>query len=131
MSSKRIASFTLALVILLLVMASCSTVGVYQSSGKGIGHGPPAHAKAHGYRRKQIAGVELIFDSGLGLYVVSGHPDHYYHDGHFYRLHGSIWEISLRPDGGWSCVSVHSLPRGLHTKQTKAKGKSKNIRAAL
>ena len=131
MSSKRIASFTLALVILLLVMASCSTVGVYQSPGRRIGHGPPAHAKAHGYRRKQVAGVELIFDSGLGLYVVSGHPDHYYYDGHFYRLYGSVWEISLRPDGGWSCVSVKSLPRGLQIKQTKTKGKSKYKKASL
>src|SRR4030042_4062356 len=115
MSSTKKASFILALAIMLLLIISCSTVDVYhvQGPGNGIGHGPPAHARAYGYHRKQIAGVELIFDSGLGLYVVDGRPNHYYYDGYFYRLQGTVWEMSLQPDEGWTCVSIHSLPRGL------------------
>lgn len=84
--------------------------------GLRVGNGPPAHAQAHGYRRKQVAGVELIFDSGLGLYVVVGHPDCYYHEGYFYRLHGAVWEMSLQPNTGWACVSISSLPPGLQAK---------------
>jgi len=121
MRFKRTASFLLILVMLLLMMVSCSTVDVYHIPGPGIGHGPPVHARAHGNRRKQVAGLELVFDSGLGLYVVVGHPDHYYYDGYFYRLRGSVWEISQHPDKGWNFVSEHSIPIGL-----KAKNKVKH-----
>jgi len=90
-----------------------------------IGHGPPAHARAHGYRRKQVAGMELVYDSGLGVYIVVGLPNHYYHDGYFYRLSGTLWEVSLQPSSGWASVSGKSLPPGL---QAKAKGKGKHKR---
>jgi len=59
---------------------------LYKVPGIGIGHGPPAHAQAHGYRHKQVAGFELVFDSNLGLYVVVGHHDYYYCVSYFYRL---------------------------------------------
>lgn len=120
MGIKRTASFLLTSIMLLLIMTSCSTVDVYQRPGPGIGHGPPAHARAHGYRRKQVAGFELVFDSDLGLYVVVGHPDHYYCKGYFYRLHESKWERSQQPGRGWICVSDKSIPIGL-----RAKGKDK------
>ena len=120
MRFKRTASFLSTSVIFLLMTISCSTVDVYQIQGSGIGHGPPAHARAHGYRRKQVAGLELVFDSSLGLFVVVGHPDHYYCDGYFYRLSDSMWERSQQPDRGWTCVSDNSIPMGL-----KAKGKNK------
>ena len=120
MTFKRTVSFMLISAILLLMIVSCSTVGAYKIPGPRIGHGPPAHAKAHGYRRKQVAGLELVFDSSLGLYVVVGHPDHYYDDGYFYRLRGSAWERSQQPDKDWICVSAKSIPRGL-----QAKGKNK------
>lgn len=123
MSSKQIISFLLISVVLLLIITSCSTVGVYKMPGIGVGNGPPAHAKAYGYRRKQVAGVELIFDSGLGVYIVDGHPDYYYHEGYFYRVRGSAWEMSLQLNTGWSCVSISSLPPGL---QAKSNGKVKN-----
>jgi len=104
-------------------MVSCSTVDVYHMPGRGIGNGPPAHAEAHGYRRKQIAGVEMVFDSALGLYVVVGYPDCYYCDGYFYRLNDAVWEMSLQPDHGWTYISVRSLPRGL---QAKSNGRYKD-----
>jgi len=125
MTFKKIMSFTLVLIIILLIITSCSTVEVYHKPGNRIGHGPPAHARAHGYRRKQIAGVELVYDSSLGVYIVIGHPNHYYHDGYFYRLHGTMWEMSLHPDEGWKYVSEKSVPVGL-----KAKGKGKYKRAS-
>jgi hypothetical protein len=57
--------------------------------------------------------MELVF---VGL------TDHYYHDGYFYRLHGGIWQMSLKPDKGWTSVSMASLPPGL---QAKSNNKSK------
>jgi len=119
---KRTALFAVALACMLFVLTSCSTVEVYRSPGRKIGHGPPAHARAHGYRTKQVAGVELVYDSGRGVYVVVGFPNHYYHNGYFYRLHGTIWQVSLQPNSGWASVSQKSLPPGL---QAKAKGKPK------
>lgn len=117
---KRTFSFILISAILLLMTASCSTVGAYKIPGPRVGHGPPAHAPAHGYRRKQVAGFELVFDSSLGLYVVVGNPDLYYCDGYFYRLRGTVWEISQHPDNGWNHISGKSIPRGL---QAKNRGK--------
>jgi hypothetical protein len=60
-----------------------------------------------------VAGVELVFDSGRGVYVVVGLSNHYYHDGYFYRLRSGLWEMSLKSDGGWKAVSQKSLPLGL------------------
>jgi hypothetical protein len=77
--------------------------------------GPPAHAPAYGLRSKQVYGMDLTFHAGLGLYVVAGHSDWYYHEGHFYRLHGSVWQISLNGDL-WEPVVVDRLPPGLHKK---------------
>ncbi|MFH1716163.1 MAG: hypothetical protein ABIF19_02330 [Planctomycetota bacterium] len=124
MKFRTIISFVLASSWVLIAASSCSESEIRRATGPGIGHGPPAHARAHGYRRKQVAGVELVFDSGIGVYVVVGHPNHYYHDGHFYRLSGVQWEISLQPDDGWAFVAEESLPPGLQ------KNKNKHTRAS-
>jgi hypothetical protein len=77
--------------------------------------GPPAHAPAYGLRSKQVYGMDLTFHAGLGLYVVAGHSDWYYHEGHFYRCYGGVWQISLKGDL-WEPVVVDGLPPGLHKK---------------
>ena len=127
MSSTRSLLLTMTCGLALVVLASCDSVSVHRipapGRGPGIGHGPPAHAKAHGYRRKQVHGYEMLYDSSRGLYVVVGLSDCYYHNGHFYRLHGDVWEISLRADN-WGPVGARSLPPGLRAKaKTKAKPK--------
>jgi hypothetical protein len=112
----------------ILLLSSCDSLEVYRVShrGPGLGHGPPAHAQAHGYRRKQVCGYELTYDSDSGVYVVIGMTDHYYHDGHFYRLHGGLWQISVRADGDWRPVVHESLPPGLRVKKgPKGKGYAK------
>jgi hypothetical protein len=114
MRFKTIFLFVFTLAIVLLMTASCSRHSVY--SGPVITKsGPPAHAPAHGYRRKHMHmhGVELVFDSGRGVYVVVGLSDHYYHDGYFFRLRSGIWEMCPKPDGSWKVVSDNSLPKGL------------------
>jgi hypothetical protein len=115
MQSKWLVGLCLAAVVL---VASCDSTEGYRihSRGPAVGNGPPAHAKAHGYRRKQVCGYELVFDSSCGVYVVIGMSDCYYHDGYFYRLHGDVWEISVRADGDWRVVGHDALPPGLRAK---------------
>ena len=115
MTFKTIASFIVTSTCALLVTA-CSEEVVYRRPVPGRGHGPPAHAPAHGLRHKYVEGVELIFDVGMGVYVVVGCVDHYYYDGYFFRLHGDVWEISLYPDRDWGPLGHRSLPPGLHAK---------------
>jgi hypothetical protein len=105
--------------------------------GPGHGHGPPPQAPAHGYRRKHQQAyhrhggeVELIFDSGLGVYVVVGVSNHYYWNGAYLRIDGGAWSTCAYLDGAWKPYSERSLPAGLRakhakTKQGKGKGKSK------
>jgi hypothetical protein len=133
MSFKRTTSFVVICACILLMTASCSRYSVYHRPTVSKGNGPPAHAPAHGHRRKQVHGMELVFDSGRGVYVVVGLSDHYYHDGYFYRLRGGLWEMSLKPDGGWKAASRNSLPLGLQAKAKangngngKGKGKAKH-----
>lgn len=130
MRFKTITLFVFTSAIILLMTASCSRHSVY--SGPVITKsGPPAHAPAHGYRRKHVHGMELVFDSGRGVYVVVGLSDHYYHDGYFFRLHGGIWETCPKPDGHWKVVSNNSLPIGLQVKanvnnNSRGRGNSNN-----
>jgi hypothetical protein len=145
MRFKTITLFVFALAIVLLMTASCSR---YRSHPEPViitnGSGPPAHAPAHGYRRKHVHGMELVFDSSLGLYVVVGLSDHYYHDGYFFRLRSGIWERCPKPDGHWKVVSDNSLPIGLQVKVNsnsrvksngngngKGKGKGKHKKDAV
>jgi hypothetical protein len=88
--------------------------------------GPPPHAPAHGYRHKQhthAGGVDLIFDSGIGVYVVVGWPDHYWHRDHYYRWVDGGWMISTRLDGGWAACGDSRVPGGLFKKHPRAHGK--------
>ena len=86
--------------------------------------GPPPHAPAHGYRHKHAthAGdIDLVFDSGLGLYVVVGRPGHYFHRDRYYRQVESGWRVSARIDTGWAVVTLRELPLGLAKKAAKSK----------
>ncbi len=116
MTFKTVTSFLIVSVCALLLTASCSEEVVYRRPIPGRGHGPPTHAPAHGHRHKYVEGVKLIFDAGLGLYVVVGCTDYYYCDGYFYRFHAGLWEMSLYPDRHWGPLGHKSLPPGLHAR---------------
>lgn len=89
---------------------------------RGHGHGPPPHAPAHGYRHKHHHGHDLVFDAGLGAYVVVGLPDVYFSDGHFFRRHGGGWEMAPEPGGPWREARARALPPGLAKKHGKGGG---------
>jgi hypothetical protein len=77
--------------------------------------GPPDHAPAHGYRKKQgNESVVLVYDAGLGVYIVSGYDNCYYTAGQFYRKVEGAWEWSVCIDGPWKAVGHRNdLPPGL------------------
>ncbi len=127
MKRKLLSFLALCLVCAMLALASCrrhhTHTTVVVGSGPSHGHGPPPHAPAHGYRHKHHAhGVEFVYDSAWGLYVVIGFTNHYYHEGHYYRRRETQWEAGVHIDGPWKVISHDALPRGLRVKQ---KGKSK------
>ncbi len=120
----------------LFVLPACDTLYVGAGGGYSSHPGPPPHAPAHGYRAKHHEhGPDLVFDSGLGVYVVAGLTDVYFHDAHYYRWINSGWEISVDISGPWKAPSYSKLPRGLQKKhgppagvpgaQGKGKGKGK------
>ena len=119
-----------SLLALALALGACTHAGVVVGDHHppvvtgDHGHGPPPHAPAHGYRRTHQdahhgGDIELVFDSGLGVYVVVGFPSHYWLEGTYYRESGGSFEIAASIDGPWSASASRSLPPGL----AKAKGK--------
>ena len=130
----RFKSISLSVVVLVcatLMLVSCRSFSIGASSGHRREykrkHGPPPHAPAHGYRHKH-QGVELVYDSGHGVYVVIDLPNHYYFRGRYYRRGEIQWEAGVNMDGPWEFVSEGALPKGLRAKEKgrgKAKGKSR------
>jgi hypothetical protein len=92
--------------------------------------GPPPHAPAHGYRHKHPDGVELVFQTGIGVYVVTGYTDIYFYEGHFYRVRKNKCEMSVHIGGPWRKAQVEALPREFRAQTSKhenAKGKGKKV----
>jgi hypothetical protein len=54
---------------------------------------------------------------------VLGHPDHFYSEGRFLRIHAGSWRVSSSLGGPWRPYSPASLPPGLRkARPSKAKG---------
>jgi len=91
------------------------------------GHGPPPWAPAHGYRHKhrrayqQREGtVDLVFDSGLGVYAVVGFPDYYWWDGSYLRISSGRWMTAAYLDASWTPCPEDRVPSKLRSKAAKA-----------
>ena len=125
----RFAELFTALVIVVTV-AGCQGIALApRASEPVVVHkpGPPSHAPAHGYRHKHKTGAEFRFDSRLGVYIVEGKTDIYFHDGWFIRIRSGIWQVSASLDGQWKAQPDHWVPPGLrskhHAKKSKARGR--------
>ncbi len=128
MRSRNPSRRALALLLLLLGAIALLTACVHvDHRGRGhsapahgvrAGDGPPPHAPAHGYRHRlnHHGGVQISFDSGIGVYVVAGHSDVFFWDDHFYRWHDSGWQTSAGLDRGWIQVATAKLPGHLARK---------------
>jgi hypothetical protein len=130
---ERILRLLLIAVIFAACIAAfgCSRTVVYKDSPEKTVEagkpGPPPHAPAHGYRHKHPDGVVLIYESEIGVYVVSGYSLVYYHGAYFYRLHKNRWQTSRHIAGPWHKSNVKKLPQGLRQEVAeKKKGKGHN-----
>jgi hypothetical protein len=112
MKSKVLSA--VVLVCMLLILVSCSSFSFTVGSGRRYGHksGPPPHAPAHGHRHRH-RGVELVYDSDCGVYVVIGLSSHYYSRDRYYRFGENQWEVGVSLKGPWKSISRNDLPKGL------------------
>ena len=94
-----------------------------QSPAGGQGYAGPPDSPSHGYRYKQSDGIELVFDSGIGVYAVSGHSDNYYHQGKYYRWNNNSWEASSKISEGWAPTSDDAVPPGLRKTHSHQQGR--------
>lgn len=93
----------------------------------GHGHGPPPHAPAHGHRHKRHQDqLELIFDAGLGVYVVVDRPNYYWHRDRYLHWASGSWRVSHRLGGSWVEISSEAVPAGLVAKHSKHHRKKKH-----
>lgn len=82
---------------------------------------PPPHAPAHGYRYKHHD-HDLVYDRGLGVYIVTDMRDHYFHDGMYYHWRDGDWFVSAQlGDDGWRARELEAVPDTLLMKYGKAK----------
>ena len=114
----RFAELLAALVIVVTVGGCYGVVLAPHHGGPVVVHhpGPPPHAPAHGYRHKHHSGAEFRFDSQLGVYIVLGQAELYFHDGLFVRIHNGSWQVSASFDGPWKSKSTEWVPPGLRSK---------------
>ncbi len=124
MNGQRRLFVSLILIVILFALTACTSLTVRYPVSAKRGYGPPPHAPAHGYRHKHSQGPEIVFDSGLGVYVVVDLQDYYYHEKRYYRFRGDRWETSVHIRGPWELVVEAALPTGLQ-KKSHCKGKCK------
>ena len=124
------------LLVLMSTGVACTSSGSVRTAetgpSKSRGHGPPPHAPAHGYRAKTHDGLELVYQSDIGVYVVVGRSDYYFHDGVIYHKDSIGWIAGKSVDGPWTSVKEAQIPPGLRSDhpgkghgQGKAKAKGK------
>ena len=128
----RFAERFAALVIVVTVMGCQEIILAPRASEPVVARksGPPSHAPAHGYRHKHKSGAEFRFDSHLGVYIVEGRTDIYFHDGWFIRIRSGIWQVSASLEGEWKARSANRVPPGLRSKHHAKKPKERGRGAA-
>jgi hypothetical protein len=111
------------------VLTACVAVAQSPAPGpeKSQGHGPPAHAPAYGYRAKTPQGVNITFDTGIGVYVAVDVPGLYWLDERYYRNSATGWQVSAGFEGPWTVCASGDLPVGLQREDSKP-GKSKQAK---
>jgi hypothetical protein len=85
--------------------------------------GPPPNAPARGYQHEQSGGIQLVFDSNIGVYVVSGYTEHYYYHNRYYRWNNGSWQTSTKINRGWGSAPERTIPPGLRKSHGHEKGR--------
>jgi len=105
------ATNTLQALGLVAALGLTGCVTVHESDG-GYGSPPLEPAYGGGYYEQD---VRYVYDAPIGVYVVSGYRDHYFHDGWYYRHTHGYWERCRGLRGGhWARVDHHYVPQRLY-----------------
>jgi len=112
-------------------LAACIAVEPQATTGpaKARGNGPPPHAPAHGYRAKTPQGVNIVFDTQVGVYVVVDLPGSYWLDDRYYRESAQGWLVGAGVDGPWAACASSDLPPGLREISPAGKKHGKKSKA--
>src|SRR5512145_2215408 len=99
------------------VRALCLGATLGLTRGISVQHDRPDYGGYESYDSYDRYEVHHVYDAPVGVYVLSGHPHHYYHGGWYYRHVHGYWERCARPRGGhWSRVDYHRVPQRLHAR---------------
>lgn len=82
-----------------LLLGGCATVedGYWVSSYPVYSR----YVEVNEYRYVNPHGLVVVYDPGVMRYSVVGYPGLYWHDGYYYRHHGTHWQRSSRHGGPW------------------------------
>lgn len=130
----RLTTVFLAFILCFGLFAGCQTVNevgvtIKKPSTEHVivkhkGKGPPPHAPAHGYRYKHHDGVELAYDSQIGVYFAVKVPSVYFCNNLYMRLSDRHWEVAANFNGPWQPEKEGQVPYKLKkAKLKKAKNK--------
>jgi hypothetical protein len=90
---------------------------------------PPPHAPAHGHRYRHNHGVDLVFDSGIGAYIVLGFDDLFFFNNNYMRFYDGSWHHADRHDGRWLRTKDRHVPQKLRkARKHNKKGFFKEVR---
>jgi len=136
MNANQIAVMTIA--VAAFTLTGCTRAVVYKEKDPKVvvvttdkdddRKGPPSHAPAHGWRHKhEKDGTEMVYDSGLDVFVVVGQRDCYFSAGQYFRYSNGSWEWSVQIAGPWKFVaSYNDVPSSLCEKHGKGKNHGKD-----
>ena len=106
-----------------LLLAIIVGVFAFTVQSCAVGYQVPQRTAAHGYVVVH-QDRELVFDSALGLYIVTGYPSLYYYGGYYYRVYSAGRYARCRTiNGAWKSISPSRLPPGLAKKYGAHPGK--------
>ena len=113
---------TLCLLSMFIIVSGCTGVIVRSHGHERPRHSPPPpHAPAHGYRHRTLHGIDTEYDARLGVYVVMGHPGHYFYNNRYYRFRDGYWEISGDFRRGWKRGSAQPLPNPVRARHREVR----------
>ena len=101
------------------VLALVLSTGIAMSSIVVAHDEPPNRPRAGFVFYYEPASVRLVYNTGLGVYVVHGYPNVYFLSGRFYRVDNGVWMVTTTTEfkaGKWKKAKRNSLPPGLAKK---------------
>jgi hypothetical protein len=84
-------------------------------------HSPPPHAPAHGHRLHYQNDIDMIFDSGIGAYIVLGFDNLFFFNNHYMRYYDGYWHYSDRHNGKWLRADDRHIPYSLREARKRNK----------